>query len=467
MSGVSGSNRITRKNFPNVLKDYENKVLKNIPGYKSLEISGSYNSDKSKNDFGDMDIITHFETHLDKKELKKQIAEYFKSLPDNVAVPFTSDKYKGRKYYNSGEIVTINYPQPDGTVQIDNIIALDKTELKFKKEFLDMPAEKQGLVLGLIKIAIQENDPQELISRLGIKVPEIESNEKYEFNLSSVELSLRAVVEEEINGRIKQTKKRPLWKSRDWKFVGKILSRYKLDTSFEDLVQQAETIVRDRRGLQRIVGIFKSMITVKSGEVGTPKGVNKEKAIKRIEKILESKPLPKFKRFLNEKVDSVGLFVGRFQPLTKAHTDIIETIAKENDKGIIFLVKAKKKDVEKSPFDEEIQKRLLNEIIPKNIDIVVLPSGYFVDYINELPYSTFNIYAGTDRVSSYDRFSQYMADDKTLTAKEIKRSDEDISATKVRNALKSDDRESFEKLTDKRIHKYYDELRGSLFNVKS
>jgi len=179
MSGVSGSNRITRENFKKVLRDYENKILKNIPGYKSVEISGSYNSDKTKMDFGDMDLIVHIETTLDKRETKKNIAEYFSTLPDNVAVPFTSDKHKGKKYYNSGEIVTINFPQPDGTVQIDNIIALDIKEVKFKKEFLDMPAEKQGLVLGLVKIAIQENDPITLINKLGIRPPELEENEEY------------------------------------------------------------------------------------------------------------------------------------------------------------------------------------------------------------------------------------------------------------------------------------------------
>ena len=166
--------------------------------------------------------------------------------------------------------------------------------------------------------------------------------------------------------------------------------------------------------------------------------------------------------FLLENKETVGLFTGRFQPLTKAHTDIINTLSKENKKGIIFLVKASKKDEEKNPFDEEIQRKLLEEIIPDNIEIVTLKSGFFVDYINELEENNFVLYSGTDRIKSYERFKSYLADGKSLLIEEIKRGDDDISATKVRAALKTDDYDTFKKLTDSRIHKYYNELKEYL-----
>jgi hypothetical protein len=295
MSGVSGSDRISRSDFLGVMDDYEKKILKKIKGYKSYEISGSFNSDKSKMDFGDMDIIVHIESNLSKKDIKKDMGDFFSSLPNSIIVPFTSDKYKGRKFYNSGEIITVNYPQGNGkTVQIDNIIALDKNELEFKKEFLDMPAAKQGLVLGLIKISIQENAPEILAKKMNISIPPKEDNEKYEFNLSSVELQLRAIVEEEIDGKIKQTSKRVIWKSTDWTFVSKILYKYDLSKSFDELVEDAKKIVKNKRGLQRVVGIFKSMISVKSGEVNTPKGIDKEKAIQKIEKLIENSSFKEF-----------------------------------------------------------------------------------------------------------------------------------------------------------------------------
>jgi hypothetical protein len=284
MSGVSDSNRIQRKDFMKVLDTYEKTILNNIKGYKSLAISGSFNSDMTKNDFGDMDIIINIDTSLNKKELKKSMTDYFKSLPDDIILPFTSKKYRGRKYYNSGEIVTISFPQPDGSVQIDNIIALSDKEMNFKQNFLDLPAEKQGLVLGLVKVSVQENNSDFIHSILG-HYPEIESNEEYEFNLSSVELQLRAIITQEVDGKIKQVSKRVIWSSTNWKHVINILRKYDLSASFDSLIERTQKVIMFERSLIRIEGIFKSMITVKSGEVGKPKGINKEMAIAKISNI--------------------------------------------------------------------------------------------------------------------------------------------------------------------------------------
>mgnify|MGYP001420739561 CR=1 FL=1 len=173
--------------------------------------------------------------------------------------------------------------------------------------------------------------------------------------------------------------------------------------------------------------------------------------------------MKRFKKYLqviNEST-TIGLMVGRFQPLTKAHVKIIEDMSEENDKAIIFLVKGKdsSKDTEKNPFSTEIQEKLLKSVLPKNTSIVVLNSGFFPDYINKLDYKSFTIYAGSDRIKSYEAFKKYMEDDKVLNVKEIVRGDEDISATKVRNSLKDNDKETFEKLTDKRIHKFFQELK--------
>jgi len=168
---------------------------------------------------------------------------------------------------------------------------------------------------------------------------------------------------------------------------------------------------------------------------------------------------------LNEKEKTVGIFSGRFQPPTKAHSDIINTMAKENDSVIIFLVKGKKssEDKTKNPFDTEIQKKMLELIAPKNVQIKIISTGFFVDELNLLPDGTkFTAYAGSDRTKAYKSFMKYMEDDRTLEIKEIKRTDEDISATKVRDAIKNDDLESFKKLTDKKIHSMFSVLKEIL-----
>lgn len=169
----------------------------------------------------------------------------------------------------------------------------------------------------------------------------------------------------------------------------------------------------------------------------------------------------KFKDFITEKEKTHGIFSGRFQPLTKAHASIIETIGKENTNGTIFLVKGKNtsKDKASNPFGVEIQKKMLEAIAPKNVTVKIIPTGFFVDDLNDMMEKNFVAYAGTDRVNAYKRFISYLDENKTLEIREIKRSEEDISATKVRKALKEGNEEEFKKLTDKRIHKMYNELK--------
>jgi len=168
---------------------------------------------------------------------------------------------------------------------------------------------------------------------------------------------------------------------------------------------------------------------------------------------------------LTEKEKTVGIFSGRFQPVTKAHSAIINTMAKENNKVIIFLVKGKKtsEDKTKNPFDSDTQKKMLELVSPSNVEIKIISTGFFVDELNKLPDGTkFVAYAGSDRVKAYKAYEKYMEGNRTLEIKEIKRTDKDISATKVRQSLKDNNFEDFKALTDKKIHKMFDELRNIL-----
>jgi hypothetical protein len=284
MSGVSGSDRISRKDFNKVLTNYK-KVISKFPGFKSMEPSGSFNSDKSKEDFGDMDLIVHIESPKDKKELKKDLVKFFGGMPDNVIVPFNSNKYKGRKSYNSGEIVTISYPQMKSgkTVQIDNIIALDKVEADFKRDFLDMTAQKQGLILGLMKVALTETPYDKLLKSLGIKFGKLDKDQEYEFNLSSKEIQLRKVTYEP--GTLKQKNREIVWTSRNWGKLEKILYQFDLSLDFDNLIDNIKSKLKVTRSKNRMAGVFRSMVSVKSGEVGTSKGKVKQAAIDKVNKL--------------------------------------------------------------------------------------------------------------------------------------------------------------------------------------
>jgi hypothetical protein len=287
MSGSTGADRIrSREDFKQFLRSYH-EIIKHFPGFVSITPSGSYNSNPNKTEFGDIDIILLIETDLDKKSLKKNLVIYLEGISDSIVVEFDSNKYRGRRTLNTGEIVTIRYHDAvlGYSVQIDNIIALDHTEADFKKKFLDLAAEKQGLVLGLVKVATIENFLVSLFDRLGINAPLVlATDEEYEFNLSSVELQLRHVIYEADS--FKQKSRSVVWSSRNFEDIKLILTEYDLDADFDALLQQVKLNLKNPRSKNRVAGIFNSMIVAKSGEIGTAKGIEKDRARAEIQTIL-------------------------------------------------------------------------------------------------------------------------------------------------------------------------------------
>ena len=485
MSGVTGNEKIqSRANFREILKTAK-QVISGFPGFISIQPTGSYNSDKKKTTFGDMDLITHIDGSLynnDKKKIKSELAKYFKAMPDSIIAPFQSEKYMGRKYYNSGEIITVSLNVPNPSIlacQVDFMIAMDAAETKFKKDFLDMPAAKQGIVLGAAKVALLEFNKNKILRDLNIKEPILEKNQEIEFNISSKEIQLRKItynIDLLKKKEYKTIKQEIIWTSRSWENVEKILYKLDLSLSFEKLVKQIKKTFKLTRSLRRLQGVFKSMVSIKSGEVGKKKGIDKQKALDTVSKMMlesysfkdyidemtyVSKNKEGFIKNNNEKAKTVGIFSGRFQPVTLAHAKIIEMMSKENDSGIVFIVKGKmtSEDKKRNPFNVEIQKKMLELVAPKNIEIKIIPTGFFVDELNKLKNTKFVAYAGSDRIKAYTSFQKYMENGNTLEIKEIKRTDEDISATKVRTTLKNNDEEEFKKLTSPKIHKMFKELK--------
>ena len=167
---------------------------------------------------------------------------------------------------------------------------------------------------------------------------------------------------------------------------------------------------------------------------------------------------------IEDEVETYGVMFGRFQPLTLGHMRGIEQMINEVDKGIVYIVKGEKSsdDKDKNPFSAETQLKLLKEVLPEHIDAQISKSAFYPDIINEIDAIDFKIYSGTDRYQTYKKMLIYVEDIKSAEVIQIKRSDDDISATKVRNALKNNDEKTFKELTPNQIHKFYDELRKSI-----
>ena len=324
MSGVAGGNRIKRQNVQDTFNDFTEKVLSKIPGYKVSSLSGSVKAG-SKPDFGDLDIIATFE-YDDKKVAKQAIIDTVSKMPDSLIMPFQSERYAGKRFYNSGEIISVLYPikgAPGESIQVDIMVSLSEVEHQFKNSFLDLPAEVQGLILGLVKTSLLEQDPAEVFARLGIKnVPPLEANQEYEFNLSSVNLTLRKVTLD----NFKEVAREEIWKSNNWEDIKNLLKDFDLSQPFEKLLDQVTGSLKNPRSKNRVAGIFRSMVSVKSGEVGTPKGDSKEKALSAVAQTLTE-----------AEGDVIGLFGGAFKPPHKGHFHLANELSKEVTSMKIYI----------------------------------------------------------------------------------------------------------------------------------
>ena len=341
MSGSAGGNRITRTSVENTVQDYIQNVLSKFPGFKKAKSTGSYNAG-TKQDFGDIDLIIQIEG-TDKKLIKQDLAKYFSTLPDSLIVPFKSDKYKGKKSLSSGELVTVLYPiagTSDQYVQIDNIISISEEESTFKNTFLDYSAEVQGLLLGLAKVICLEEDPKTIFKHLGIKnVPPLELNQEYEFNLSGVGLTLRVVTLD----NFKEVDRTDVWKSSNWNTVKRLFDNYNIDSDFKTLLKDLSSKLKNERSKNRIKGIFKSMVSIKSGEVGTPKGDNKQIALDAVANILENMLFKGLVKELimplleDESQETIAIYPGKFKPPHKGHFDVAKQLLNKADKIIIAI----------------------------------------------------------------------------------------------------------------------------------
>jgi cytidyltransferase-like protein len=174
----------------------------------------------------------------------------------------------------------------------------------------------------------------------------------------------------------------------------------------------------------------------------------------------------------------VNMFVGRFQPFTLGHVKVFEKMYKENGKPVVvFLVRGKNNDPEKRPFDEEMQQAMFAKMAkqyPFLETAIVVPNGAIdTMFAAARPaYEPVMWGYGTDRKKSYgamidkQSYRDQLGVDPDFKGYEIFRTDDNISASKVRNALKIDDEKTFKKMTPKSIHSFYKPLQNILEPIK-
>jgi len=446
MSGSAGGNRIPRAAVEKTVQEYIQKILSKFPSFRGAKISGSYNTG-TKSDFGDIDLIVHLNSE-DKKNIKAELAKYVSSLPDDVIVPFKSEKYNGKKFLNTGEIITILYPitgMPGNFVQIDNIVSISDKEAEFKKEFLDYPAEIQGLLLGLAKVACLEEDPQTIFARMGIKnVPALEPNQEYEFNLSSSGLTLRIVTLD----NFKEIDRTDVWKTSDWSNIKKLFTNYKIDGTFEELLNDISSKLKNIRSKNRVKGIFNSMVSIKSGEVGTPKGDNKQKSLDKVNTTLNETNLGRYlASIILEAEDQpvVALFPGAFKPPHKGHVDVVNKLLKAADEVVVLISPKTREGI---TADESVaiwnlykDKGLFDGSVEIKISASPTPVREAYEVVENNPDNEFLVAFGKGEIDRYKTIEKF-PNVKVFDAGEV----EGVSAINLRMALAQKNEDEIKKL---------------------
>lgn len=165
----------------------------------------------------------------------------------------------------------------------------------------------------------------------------------------------------------------------------------------------------------------------------------------------------------------VNIIIGRFQPFTLGHLKCAEyAFDKKGVPTVLCCIETTKSD-EKHPFLTKdimpiMQKMVRQEL--KLADVVTVKSADIVklaEAVREAGYEPVSWTCGTDRIDDYTNMAEKYHDMAQLPDNfevlEVKRGDEDISATKVRNAMKAGDQGTYEKLTPKAWHKYFWQLK--------
>lgn len=142
----------------------------------------------------------------------------------------------------------------------------------------------------------------------------------------------------------------------------------------------------------------------------------------------------------------LNIMIGRFNPPTKLHENII------NSMGInsrIFIVdgEATKNNLFKNPLPIEYREELFKNLHP-NIKIDICTNAFqALEIVDLMGYSSINLYCGSDRVKSYESMKKYFP--YKINIVETTRTDDDISASLVRENIRKNNLDYLNQLHSK------------------
>lgn len=146
-----------------------------------------------------------------------------------------------------------------------------------------------------------------------------------------------------------------------------------------------------------------------------------------------------------------ALIIGKFRVLTKeGHYKLIRRAQKLYDKVVVCVVTSKD-----TKGTKDLRAEMLKKTFPE-VEIVHATNGNIPRILQKSPVNINVVYAGTDRVRSYqDQLKNTLG----VTVREMPRTDDDISASRV--IAQIEDESFFKDSTPREIHGMYPEIKRS------
>lgn len=177
-----------------------------------------------------------------------------------------------------------------------------------------------------------------------------------------------------------------------------------------------------------------------------------------------------------------GYIIGRFSPVTKGHEKLIEYALTKVDVLLILVGSADKKNTFRNPFSIETRMRLLTKIYKKEIEnkqIILAPLNDLTEETDIQggkwgKYLIQNVEKILKRKPDYSIYGEeesrkyWFNKEDVINIEDIilKRTEEDISATKVREIIAKNDYENFKKFVNSKIYEDYKDIRNELLKTK-
>jgi len=178
-----------------------------------------------------------------------------------------------------------------------------------------------------------------------------------------------------------------------------------------------------------------------------------------------------------ENLPGTAIILGRFQPITIAHYNIINEARKKYQSTFVVIVSGKSR--KNNPFSVSERAKLIFQAFEGKLPmshIIKAETGFTPDVIRKIESliskqknkKKFIIFAGTDRIEDYRRQIQnYYKGDADVEVIEIPREEDSISATKVRKALIDDDIDNYKRLMPTSLWDKFKNLRKILLQRKN